>query len=425
MITIRAFTPSDAAAVRELDAFAFADDPTAVSLDHAMSGLEAERTFLAEHPDLPGGLAGLYSSYDLRVRVPGTPAEGTRSVGVNGLTWVGVHPDVRRRGVLTAMMRHHLEQARERGEAIVGLHASEPGIYGRFGYGVASHDVTYTLGRGTTLAAPEGVTAEADRTVTRLLLDLDDDAVATRLRAIELDAPTLGTVVVPPRFWRQSVRDAPEARRGTEPRRALVATREGRDVGFATFVRRGRWEDGLPEGTVEVQRLAAVDTGALLALARRLVDMDLMTEARFSGRGLDDPILAWAGQLRLRRVRISDALWLRPVDVGRMLTARGYAAPLDVRLAVTDPVLAENTGLWRLRVDEDGVATCDRVDAGSSAGTPDATLDVALLGEAFLGLTAPAALAAQGRLVEHTPGTVAALNRAFLTGMAPIGGASF
>ena len=37
---------------------------------------------------------------------------GARQVPCAGLTWVGVHPDHRRQGVLTAMLRHHLEQVR-------------------------------------------------------------------------------------------------------------------------------------------------------------------------------------------------------------------------------------------------------------------------------------------------------------------------
>jgi len=142
-----------------------------------------------------------------------------------------------------------------------------------------------------------------------------------------------------------------------------------------------------------------------------------------------------------------------------MLEARGYASPLDVRLGVTDPLDEHNCGTWHLRVGDDGTATCERLSAPSEAGrtgvrppeyattqpattrhatavdaaeqdgdlevTADVSLDVGLLGEVFLGLTGARALAEQGRLVEHTPGAVAAMTRAFATGVAPIGGSSF
>ena len=56
-----------------------------------------------------------------------------------GTTVVGVAPTHRRRGVLRAMMRAHLDDAHERGEPIAALWASEETIYGRFGYGAAAY----------------------------------------------------------------------------------------------------------------------------------------------------------------------------------------------------------------------------------------------------------------------------------------------
>jgi predicted acetyltransferase len=57
-----------------------------------------------------------------------------------GVTSVGVAPDARRRGVLTAAMRAQLDQLREAGaEPVAVLWASQAPIYGRFGYGCASY----------------------------------------------------------------------------------------------------------------------------------------------------------------------------------------------------------------------------------------------------------------------------------------------
>jgi predicted acetyltransferase len=58
---------------------------------------------------------------------------------------------MRRRGLLGAMMRHHLDAVRDAGEAVSILYAAEPAIYGRFGYGLASQDVKLTVGRGAAL----------------------------------------------------------------------------------------------------------------------------------------------------------------------------------------------------------------------------------------------------------------------------------
>ena len=47
------------------------------------------------------------------------------------MSLVGVLPSHRRRGVLSSLMRHQLDDVHERGEAVAALFASEAGIYGR------------------------------------------------------------------------------------------------------------------------------------------------------------------------------------------------------------------------------------------------------------------------------------------------------
>ena len=61
-----------------------------------------------------------------------------RTIPVAGVTWVGCLPSHRRRGVLTSMMRHQLDDVAARGESVAVLTASEAVIYGRFGYGLSS-----------------------------------------------------------------------------------------------------------------------------------------------------------------------------------------------------------------------------------------------------------------------------------------------
>ncbi len=55
-----------------------------------------------------------------------------------GVTWVGVLPTHRRRGILRDFMRRQLEDVHGWGEPLAALWASEASIYGRFGYGPAA-----------------------------------------------------------------------------------------------------------------------------------------------------------------------------------------------------------------------------------------------------------------------------------------------
>jgi predicted acetyltransferase len=79
-----------------------------------------------------GEIVGGAGAFPFQLSVPGG------SVRCGGTTVVGVAPTHRRRGVLRAMMRAHLDDIHERGEPIAALWASEETIYGRFGYGPAA-----------------------------------------------------------------------------------------------------------------------------------------------------------------------------------------------------------------------------------------------------------------------------------------------
>jgi len=130
------------------DQLVWFDEPEDLPADQQLLGVPPEQRFAA---DVDGAaddtFPGIYGVRPMQLSLPA--GDGARLVPMAGLTWVGVHPDHRRRGVLTAMMRHHVEQTHREGVAVSGLHASEPAIYGRYGYGLASQAATLSVGAGT------------------------------------------------------------------------------------------------------------------------------------------------------------------------------------------------------------------------------------------------------------------------------------
>lgn len=372
--------------------------------------------------DGPVPLVGTYSAWLMGVTVPGP--DGTLTpLPMSGLTWVGVHPDHRRQGILRRMVVDHLHQLHESGETpLAGLHASEPMIYGRFGYGGASFDVSLDMGRGTEFRAGE----ELDRSaadVTTHFVEADSDEAAAALHRAHLAAArhTLGTVTRGEDTARSWFVDHPVSRGSSEPLRVMFAQRGTELTGYAVFRRASKWSDGhQPEGEVRVRELGATDAGSLLALARRLVDLDLTAKVTFYDRSPDDPLLWWAGGPRAVGVREYDGLWLRLVDVDKALTARGYNGPVDVVLDVVDDLCPWNARRWRLTVGADGLAACLPTDDAA-----DVRLPVHALGAAYLGGRPLAAQAAAGQVTELTPGTLRPLSRAMRADTAPYGAIGF
>ena len=362
----------------------------------------------------PATYPGVYGVRPMMLSIPGTGGD-VRRIPVAGLTWVGVHPDHRRRGVLTAMMRHHLEQVRdEPGTHVSALHASEPVIYGRYGYGLASHELMVTLGRGTKLTAPH-LDAAAAALETRLTT-VTDPGMSVRMRATweRCAAASVGTIVGDADFFERICMEQPEDLRGKESRRVLFARRDGVDVGLVVLRREPKWERGRPGGELTVHDITG-DPTARLALLRRLVDFDLIGTVKVYGLGGDDPLLRWIGGPRgAADVAIYDALWVRLVDLPAALEARGYAAPCDLVLDVDDATAPWNAGRWRLRVDADGAARVERTDADA-----DLRITAAALGGTYLGGVSPVALARAGLVEEVRPGAARELGHSVRTDEPP------
>ncbi len=129
-IQIRAVTQEELRQLYRHLAMAFGDgDGNDEDYAHFCATAEIDRTrcaFDGKH------LVGTLGTYSLDLTVPAGSAR------MAGTTWVTVLPTHRRRGILRRLMTAHFQDAREQGEPFAGLWASEAGIYGRFGYGMAA-----------------------------------------------------------------------------------------------------------------------------------------------------------------------------------------------------------------------------------------------------------------------------------------------
>ena len=404
-----AIGPERRADVVRLDQTAFMIPEEA--LDHEVPYFEWDRTAgVVAGPD--DRLVGVNTAFSLGVSVPDGPdGMGTRRVPMAGLSWVGVDPAYRRRGVLRAMIRHHLHGLHEQGrEAVSGLYASESAIYGRFGYGCAVVGLALDLPHG---AALRPVAGAEDVAVDFLTADPDRHAELVGDHSDRAWARRPGMIWRTPALGRREVADSPSRRQRGEPLRLLLAEHAGRPTGYATLRRQLTWTDGAPSGRADIAELVALDAATARALWGRLTDLDLVTRTRTPALPGDDPLLSLLVDARAGQPQRRDALWLRLVDVDRALTDRTYARDVDVVLAVTDELCPWNARRWRLSGGPQGASCTPTTDAA------DVALDVRELGAAYVGGFSLAALSAAGLVAERTPGTLGPLSAALRAPVEP------
>ncbi|MFJ7213897.1 GNAT family N-acetyltransferase [Amycolatopsis sp. NPDC098790] len=353
--------------------------------DRVWSALEMDRALFAVVDGRPVGTAAVYS---FELTLPGNVP-----VPAGGLTAVGVLPSHRRRGVLTAMMRHQLADARARGEFLAVLLASEAVIYRRFGYGPATTTHRLTVDRHRAAPRSTAVAAEGSIEVLRRAEcgDLLEDAY-DRYRRTQP-----GALSRPRHWWARGAGQPPVS---AAPRYVAVHRDSGgRADGYATYL--------LDSGTLTVDETIAADDAVTTALTRFLLDHDLVTRVVLKKCPPEHPLRWQLADFRAAEVSDeTDWLWVRLLDVPRALTARGWSTDGELVLDVEDSFLGER-GRYLLTV-RDGKAECY-----PTGRAPDLSLDATDLGSVYLGGVAPSTLVRGGQIHAHHPDAAALADALF------------
>ncbi len=345
---------------------------------------EVDRSLIADDAGL---VAGHTVAYTRDLTVPGAVVPAAH------VSCVGVLPTHRRQGILTRMMHRQLREIAGAGrESLAVLWATETSIYPRFGYGpAASRLVLNVMNREVRLPAPP---AEPSG---RLRMVDPAGALADLTKVYEQLRPSrVGWSNRDDRWWRYVLADPKDHRDGATRQYAVVHEGPDGPTGYALWRVKQGWTGHGPNGEVSVREVAATDPETYQALWRFLLGIDLARSVTYRLAALDEPLLHLADEPRRLGPALADALFIRVVDVPRALAARRYATAVDVVIEVTDPILAENTGRWRLTGGPDG-ASCARTDDPA-----DLACSVTELGAAYLGATSFAALAAAGRVRQLT-----------------------
>ncbi|MFG2038534.1 GNAT family N-acetyltransferase [Dactylosporangium sp. NPDC048998] len=395
---LRTATDGDLDALARLrrDAFGVPGDPDPA--DSGRTVTEPARTHVIEHA---GQLVGVVAIFTRDLAVPGGV------LPVAHVTGVAVNAAHTRRGLLRRMIT---EQLRTAPEAVAALWASEGRIYQRFGYGLASQNVAMRADR-------REVSVLAPPAPGNLRAAVPADAIQELSQVYSRVLPTRPGWSSRNETWWKHLTSDPAARREgrTAERAVLFENPDGVVDGYARYRITPGWDDNGPKQEVNVTEVVAATPTAYAELYRFLLRIDLARTVAQGLSSVDEALFYLVDEPRRLGGKVADGLWVRIIDLPRALTARRYAAPVDVVFEVTDDLLEANTGRWRLRAGAGGaLVTCTRAD-----GEPDFSLDIADLGAAFLGGTPLGALHQAGRIREHRPGAVAATSTAFGWPVAP------
>ena len=372
---------------------ASSDVPDRVEIERERSIAEPDRNFAAfAGPDI----VGTAGAFTMPITIPG----GELVTGY--LTLVGVLPTHRRRGIAAELMRAMLDDARERGELLSVLYASEGGIYGRYGYGLGTIGLTIRIETARSAFvlgyASSGQIRLAERErATKEILAVHEATRPELPGMVHLDERRLAYVVG-------------HEHGADKERPTFFALREGPlgVDGYAIYKVAHDWPENTPNTALHVRDLVAANPGAYADLWRFVLDVDLVTYVEASNRPSDEPLLYLLREPRRLRARISDNLLVRLVDIPGALAARRYAAAGRLVLEVADQFCAWNGGRYVLEAAEDGGAVVE-----PSSQPAEIACTASDLGATYLGGTTFRELHRAGRVDERVEGSLARADAMF------------
>jgi predicted acetyltransferase len=365
-----------------------------------------------------GRMVATAGATSMELTLPAGSGQPLPILAVPGVTAVGVLPTHRRQGLLNRMMAHQLRQFREREVPVAILTASESGIYGRYGYGLASSYQSLSIAsKRSSFVAP--ASGEGRGPGSLRLVDAAEAAnILPRLHE-QVRRLRPGDVSRSKEVWEATFRDPERFRHGGGARTYVVHEGTGgQPDGYASYRYHWRRNDGLTANSISIEDIYSTSPGVDAMLWRFVLDVDLVEEVTAGMRPLDEP-LRWRLEdpRRLRTTGINDGLWARIIDIPTALGARGYSAETELVLQVE----GASTERYALATGATG-GSCRLATEGEKT---DLVLGLSPLGAIFLGGCRPSTLAAAGRVEEIRPGALARADAAFAGPLLPFCGTHF
>lgn len=352
--------PDDLEALVQLDFRNFGATVDEGDIEQVAGELDLDRFLLAWDG---GRMVAAAGSYAMELTLPGG---GT--VPMSGVTWVSVAASHRRQGLASRLMTGLDELSAGFGEPLLGLTASEGGIYERFGYGISTETRVVEIDRHRADISPRWTPEPVDLVDGR---DRIDDLVELwdRFRRTQVGEVSRSAAL----FEALTMERAKPAWAAVHPE------------GYAIYKVEPRWNDGRPAHQLDLIELVALTPEAHLALWNLILSVDLVGPIRsMRALALDDPLPHLLVDPRaVRTVALNDGLWLRVTDPVACFGARSYRG--DDRLIVgvvdsVDDLAAGASPSMTMAVGSDGCRSADEA--------PDLMACRSALGPLLLGRSA-------------------------------------
>ena len=301
-------------------------------------------------------------SYVFELKLP-----GDARVPAAGLAGVGILPTAQGRGGLRLLLEAHLANSRDLGDVVSVLMSSESGLYGRFGYAAATEWVVYRL---DTRAFSLKVPLLDNGCIELISTEAEARAVCGQIHAAQSHA---GELQRHSDWWQQVINsDKRSWLGGGNQFIAVHRDQSGKADAYALYVieeikaANGVW-DGNQRMRVVLRELVTLNTLAQAAMFEYLCNIAWVRELVWELAPPDPPIQHLMSDARqLSQISRCDMLWIRVLDMPRLLMERAYPEDACLEFDYIDGQYPDQSGGFRLttNIDDSISNLIERIDEG-------------------------------------------------------------
>lgn len=329
------------------------------------------------------------------------------SVPVDGLTSVGTYPGFRRRGLMRRLIANQLSVAHETGKPASALFASMAAIYQRFGYGLGSTHYRYQFDprfvETRIKEPPSGYVRLVDQVeAKRVLPELHRTFIKRRNLALDRDGM----------LWEHYFR-----KRKKPPFYAITYDVNDQPTGYLIFTTGHlsctSLNDDDPNQKMDIGTFVWHDVDSYRTLWEFIRSHDLVGQVQLNVPQ-DDPSISLLLEPRSLRIRTTDGIWLRVIDVMALTKARGYQHEYKAVFEIVEDAMCPwNEGTYRL------TTSSNEVEVVRTNTMPDFQISINGLASLLCGHDTLSQLARVGHAKIHDINKLPKLDALFSTNYRP------
>lgn len=399
-LEIRHLTPDEVAGAEQAFALLFGEPQNEDRNRAETDPLDPQRCVAAFDA---GRIVGHVGVIPLAISVPGGRAD------LCAITLVFVDTTHRRQGLGKTMMVKALTEA---SEPVAALWASRPGFYERLGFEPAVASAIRTITSDDVV--PLRSSAPQPERVVRA-----DEAIQRRDMPIVFDQAMAfrpGMTARSEAWWgHRFIGDAQWRRYGGDALQHVVAYRDEKPVAYAIYNLIPKQDQKGPNHEMIIHECVAINSYEEAAMMGWLCQVDLVGKINAHWRPMDDGFVQTLVQRRTIHDQVTDALYIRILNVADAIAKRSYFATGSVTIRITDDLIADNAGLWAVTFGPEG-GQATRLPEDTPA---DLTMDIRALAGLWLGGHSLNAFIGAGLVTIHNPEVSLLVHQAFQSPVSP------